>query len=89
VNENLDILIISIDDEIERKCYELKQKHIQKIMKLIFLLTCGLLLVIPLVLVFAGINILVYLLPAAIIIGIALLILLPLVLDNKLGGITE
>jgi len=89
MDRNLEILLNSLDNEIEKKCFEIKQKRLQKAMESFFILVCGLLLVIPFMLIFFQINIIIILMPIAIFIGIAVLALLPLILGSEIGGVTN
>ena len=89
MNNNLDIMLSSLDDEIEKKCFEQKQKNTEKALKHVFMLACAAFILIPFLLVFAGVNLFTLFLPALLFIAISFGALSPLLLNNNLGGLSQ
>lgn len=54
--EKVDILIKSLEPEIDMKCTEIKQKKSEKVLTGLFILVATMLLIIPVVLIFFGIS---------------------------------
>ena len=88
MNNNLDNLLLTLDDEIERKCFEIKQKKTEKALKFAFILGCTLFTIVPFILVFMGINLFAMLIPVVIFFAVSFVALMPLIFNN-FGGITQ
>lgn len=87
MNDNLNELLSLLEDEIEKKSFELKQKRNRRIATKLFFSTCLLVAVIPCMLVFFGISFFILIIPAALFSLVSILLLTPLILDNNLGGL--
>ena len=84
-----DKLLALLNDEIERKCFELKQKKAEKRLKQFFMMACALFVIVPFLLVFAGINFLTLCIPFMIFLAVSLGILIPLLFNNNFGGLAK
>lgn len=81
MDEKTKKLLTSLDDEIDRKCYQInKKKQEQKYQKLI-LLACILFVTIPFVLILLGINVLSFFIPAAIFFMISVVLISPAIFN--------
>ncbi|MDP4117843.1 MAG: hypothetical protein Q8873_01455 [Bacillota bacterium] len=87
MNENIDELLCKLDDEIDRKCLEIKQRNRNKILQTVFITTCVLFIILPIVLIFAGVSLWTFCIPAIIFFTISFSLLSPLALNNKSGGL--
>lgn len=88
MENNLDNLLMTLDDEIDKKCFEIKQKKLEKALKSAFVLGCVLFAVIPFALILTGVNLFAILIPLAIFISVSFASLTPLIL-NYFGGIVR
>ncbi|KMT23387.1 hypothetical protein [Clostridium cylindrosporum] len=88
-DKNLDNLIINLNDEIERKCFEIKQKRKERALKLFFMISCVMFITVPFLLTLVGINIITLSIPILLFLSLSLFILSPIILNNDLGGIVE
>lgn len=79
---NLDDLLISLDDEIERKCFQINEKKREKIKRRIFLLACLLFFLVPFLLHNLGLSLLAICFPALIFLEVSMILLLPVVIIN-------
>ena len=61
--EKVDILIQSLEPEIDMKCTEIKQKKSEKILTGVFILVAAMFLIIPAVLTFFGISLMQFFIP--------------------------
>ena len=86
MDDKLENLLISLDDEIDRKCIELKTKRQEKINAEWFFFLCSLIVCLPIIFLFAGINILLIALPIACFFAFNLFVLSPLIVNNDMGG---
>jgi hypothetical protein len=80
-----DILLSILDDEIVKKCFEIKRKRTEKALKRFFITACTLFVVIPVIFIFAGVN-LTFCVSAIIFIAVSFSILTPLLLNNNSEG---
>lgn len=87
MDNNLDKLLLNLDDEIERKCFEMKKQKSEKIMALLFLVACLAVIIVPISLILLGVSIGEIILSSAIFLGLSFLLLTPFLLNNHLGGI--
>ena len=54
MDEKLAYILIALDDEIEKKCSELKENKKEQRNNLKFLSACSLFIVVPILMIFAG-----------------------------------
>jgi Flp pilus assembly protein TadB len=86
MDDKLENLLIRLDSEIDRKCYELKEKKREQRNARLFALACGLFILIPILLMLAGVNILVIFFPVVIFFAFCMAVLSPIIINNNLGG---
>lgn len=84
-----DELLNVLDDEIEKKCFEIKQKKSEKRLQRFFVTACVLFVILPFLFTFAGVNLLTLFIPAVIFLAVSFILLIPILINNNLGGITE
>ena len=89
MDDKLNDLLIILDSEIDKKCYELKMKEQDLKNTRLFVLTCALFIMIPILLAFAGVNILGVFFPIVLFLAFSMAVLSPIVLNNDLGGATN
>lgn len=82
MNQNADLLIKSLTPDINNKCEELKAMRKEKIQTRIFALLCATVIVIPALLVFAGVSLTLLVAPI-IFMCMSVVILLPILLDGQ------
>ncbi len=87
MDNNINELLCKLDDEIDRKCFEIKQKNRNRLLQLVFVVACALFVLVPIILVFAGVSLWTFCIPAILFLMICFCILSPLVFSNKLGGV--
>lgn len=85
MDKNLEKLLCNLEPEIDRKCFEIKEKKREKMMQKAFILASILLLIIPSLLIILGINIFSMLLGIVSFIAITLIIMLPIALKEERG----
>ena len=92
MNSNVDRMIISLTPAIEQKCAELQTARKELLQSRLFVLLCAMVVLIPALLVFAGVSLTVLIAPLAFM-ALSVLLLLPVLLsgkaENKGGGIYE
>ena len=91
MNSNVDRMISNLTPAIEEKCEELQTARKERLQSRLFVLLCAMVVLIPALLVFAGVSLTVLIAPLAF---MALsVLLLPVLLsgkaENKGGGIYE
>ncbi|MFA6808717.1 MAG: hypothetical protein WCR27_06970 [Eubacteriales bacterium] len=89
MDEKLDYLLLTLDGEIEKKCFEIKKRKIEQRLENLFALACGLFLIVPILLIFAGVNLLSISFPIILFLTFSMLALSPIILNNNLGGVTR
>lgn len=89
MEDKLNDLLLSLDGEIDRKCREIKKERQEKKNLRLFAFICTLFVCVPIALLFAGINILLIVVPAVCFFAINLFILAPLVINNDMGGAVQ
>lgn len=82
-------LLMTLDNEIEKKCFELKQKRTEKYLKRFFIIACAMFLIIPFLLIFAGVNLVAVCLPSVLFLAASLGILAPIISGISFGGFTK
>ena len=92
MNSNVDRMISYLTPAIEQKCAELQTARKERLQSRLFVLLCAMVVLIPALLVFAGVSLTVLIAPLAFM-ALSVLLLLPVLLSgkagNKGGGIYE
>lgn len=92
MNSNVDRMISNLTPAIEEKCAELQTARKERLQSRLFVLLCAMVVLIPALLVFAGVSLTVLIAPLAFM-ALSVLLLLPVLLsgkaENKGGGIYE
>lgn len=88
MNSKADKMIAMLSPEIDRKCEEMKQARREKARVRLFVLLCVAVVIIPTMFVFFGLSLTSLLTPVAFM-GIALLILSPILINQQGGRIYE
>lgn len=52
MDKNINKLLCVLDNEIDRKCFEIKQRKRNKILQSVFIITCVLFIIVPMMFVF-------------------------------------
>lgn len=86
MNSSADKMIALLSPEINRKCEEIKEIRKEKLHTRLFFLLCAAVIVIPPMFIFFGLR-LTFLLTPVVFMGMALLVLSP-ILTNQKGGST-
>lgn len=86
MDKNLQTVLSNLEPEIDKKCFELKQKTREKRMQKLFILAIVLLLFMPSTLIMLNINIWVFIVGAISVIALAILIMLPIALKENARG---
>ena len=86
MDKNLQNVLSNLEPEIDKKCFELKQKTREKRMQKLFILAIILLLFMPSTLIILNINIWVFIVGAISVIALAILIMLPIALKENARG---
>lgn len=93
MNSNVDRMISNLTPAIEQKCAELQTARKERLQSRLFVLLCAMVVLIPALLVFAGVSLTVLIAPLAFMALSVLLLLLPVLLsgkaENKGGEIYE
>lgn len=63
MDKQADRLLSALDNEIEKKCYEIKQKRKEQMWTKLFVLLCIAFITIPAVLVFIGVSLAAFIIP--------------------------
>ena len=92
MNSNVDRMISNLTPAIEQKCAELQTARKERLQSRLFVLLCAMVVLIPALLVLAGVSLTVLIAPLAFM-ALSVLLLLPVLLSgkagNKGGGIYE
>lgn len=89
MNSNVDRMIHNLTPAIEQKCEELRTARKERLQSRLFVLLCAMVVLIPALLVFAGVSLTVLIAPLAFM-ALSVLLLLPVLLSGKAenqGGI--
>lgn len=77
-------LLLALDDEIDRKCFELKESKKVTGLKKVFFYSCILMITLPLINIFIGFSITSFLIPIVVFQCLSLILLVPTILNlNK------
>ena len=85
MDKNLEKLLCDLEPEINKKCFEIKEKKREKAIQRLFILVSILLLIIPSLLIILGISIFSMLIGIVCFTLIALVIMLPLAIKEERG----
>ena len=86
MDKNLQNVLSNLEPEIDKKCFELKQKRRERRMQKIFILAVVLLLFIPSTLIMLDVNIWAFIIGAIGLMALAILIMLPIALKENARG---
>lgn len=86
MDKNRHGLLIILGDEIDRKCFEIKQKNRNRMLQSVFICACALFVIVPILLVFAGISLWTFCIPAILFIIICFCLLSPLLFNVNWEG---
>lgn len=89
MDNKLDNLLLALDNEIDKKCFDLKKKKREQRNTRLFAYACGLFIMVPIVLMFAGVNMLAILFPIVFFFAFSMFILSPIILKNNVGGVAQ
>lgn len=82
MKSNVDIMLAALAPAIEQKCDELKATRKERIQSRIFILLCAMVVLIPALLVFAGVSLTVLIVPLAFM-SLSVILLLPVLLSGR------
>ena len=85
MNSNVDRMISNLTPAIEQKCAELQTARKERLQSRLFGLLCAMVVLIPALLVFAGVSLTVLIAPLAFM-ALSVLLLLPVLLSGKAGN---
>lgn len=77
-----------LNEEIEKKCFEIRKKRQEKVLKNIFILSCIVFVLVPVICTILEISILVTFIPVVVLFGVYLILFLPISTNSKTGGLT-
>ena len=86
MDKNLQNVLSNLEPEIDKKCFELKQKTREKRMQKLFILAIVLLLFLPSTLIILNINLWGFIVGVIAVITLAILIMLPIALKENARG---
>lgn len=89
MDENANQLLSALDDEIERKCFEIKQKKAAGILQRFFIIACVLFVAVPVLFVLMGINLWTLCIPAVLFFIACFAVLSPLLFSGNPGGLEQ
>ena len=87
MDHKLNDLLRVLDSEIDKKCFELKQKEREQRNIRLFFYLCGLFIIVPIVMIFTGINIITVFIPIVLFVASSMFLLSPIVFNSNLGGV--
>lgn len=85
MNSNVDRMINNLSPAIEQKCEELQTARKERLQSRLFVLLCAMVVMIPALLVFAGVSLTILIAPLAFM-ALSVLLLLPVLLSGKAGN---
>lgn len=85
MNSNVDRMINNLSPAIEQKCEELQTARKERLQSRLFVLLCAMVMLIPALLVFAGVSLTILIAPLAFM-ALSVLLLLPVLLSGKAGN---
>ena len=81
-DNKIDNLLLSLEDEIERKCFKIREKKKEKMKKRLFLLACVFSFSFPLLFHYLGLNLVAVCSPVIGFLAVAMITLLPAMILN-------
>jgi uncharacterized membrane protein len=87
MDKNRDSLLCELDDEIDKKCFEIKQRNRNRMLQSTFISGCVMFMIVPMMLVLIGVNLWAFCIPAILFLIVGFCFLSPLVFNNRLGGL--
>ncbi|MDP4153584.1 MAG: hypothetical protein Q8865_09145 [Bacillota bacterium] len=87
--DNESDMLVRLDEEIEKKCAELRRKRAEQLFQKLFTVSCVLFLIVPVLLAFTGVSIFTACLPTVIYMTTSLIFLTPILISNNLGGVQK
>lgn len=87
MDKNRDSLLYKLDDEIDKKCFEIKQRNRNRMLQSTFISVCVMFMIVPMMLVLIGVNLWAFCIPAIFFLIVGVCFLSPLVFNNRLGGL--
>ena len=85
MNSNVDCMLNNLTPAIEQKCEELQTARKERLQSRLFVLLCAMVVIIPALLVFAGVSLTILIAPLAFM-ALCVLLLLPVLLSGKAGN---
>ncbi len=85
MNSNIDCMINNLTPTIEQKCEELQIARKERLQSRLFILLCAMVVLIPALLVFAGVSLIILIAPL-VFMALSVLLLLPVLLSGKAGN---
>ena len=85
MNSNVDRMLNNLTPAIEQKCEELQTARKERLQSRLFILLCAMVVLIPALLVFAGVSLTILIAPLAFM-ALSVLLLLPVLLSGKAGN---
>lgn len=85
MNSNVDRMINNLTPAIEQKCEELQTARKERLQSRLFVLLCAMAVMVPALLVFAGVSLTILIAPLAFM-ALSVLLLLPVLLSGKAGN---
>ncbi len=86
MDKDLQNLLCNLETDIDKKCFEIKQKRREKKLQRLFIIISILLLIIPSMLILLNINIWGIIFSAIVIISIIVIAMLPIALKEEVRG---
>ena len=86
MDKNIDGLLSRLDDEIDKKCFEIKQRSRNRKLQSVFVIVCALFILVPVLLVLTGISLWIFCGPAILFFVIGFCALSPLIFSRQPGG---
>ena len=86
MNSNAESLLRSLEDEMDKKCFELREIKREKQMRNVFIWACAGFVAVPFLLSLAGIRPLTLYIPAAAVLIFSFLLLSPFISGGRSGG---
>lgn len=86
MDKNINGLLSELDDEIDKKCFEIKQRNRNRRLQSVFVIVCALFILVPVLLVLTGISLWTFCGPAILFLAIGFCVLSPLIFSKQPGG---
>lgn len=83
MDKSCQLMLMCLDDELTRKCYELQSVKQERTLKRCFALLSTLFVIVPVLLVFYGVSFIAFVLPALIFLCVGAFLLSPVLFIRK------